>query len=178
MTQLFDIQFLWVYPTHGHHVWGGHKGRAPPAGHCIMTVSRLTHCQCDVITFQEIRWSCACIYIHACSQCRRAYLYRQLTLFSKVEDGRGELIVEVQFSEIFIRVPVLYLENVVEVSPDWWGECIVCFPWLVGVDVQHWWYWHHGTIVYVIIKLFLSKRQHIYRISASQDNNILCIEDE
>ena len=80
-----------------------------------------------------------CMYIYTCSQCRRAYLYRQLTLFSKVEDGRGELIVEVQFSEIFIRVPVLYLENVVEVSPDWWGECIVCFPWLVGVDVECWW---------------------------------------
>ncbi len=76
------------------------------------------------------------------SQCKRGrghklLLYRQLTLFPKVKDGRGELLVEVGYSSIYRTTSVLYLENVVEVSPDWRGECIVCFPWLVGVDVQH-----------------------------------------
>ncbi len=41
---------------------------------------------------------------------------------------------------IFIRVPVPYLENVVEVPPDW-RECVVCVPCLAGVDVECWWGW-------------------------------------
>ncbi len=50
----------------------------------------------------------------------------QLTLFPKVEDGRGELVIRVQSSGV--PISVLYLDCIVFIPTDRREDGVVCFP--------------------------------------------------